>query len=93
MSNEARRGLVRILSNYTRLLITLALGLLVVPLTLNWLGDEAFGLITLLGANIGLAGIFRQIIQMSLIRELGQAYHADDETFRKGYSTICLISF
>jgi O-antigen/teichoic acid export membrane protein len=92
MSNEARKGFVRILSNYTRLLTTLGLGILVVPLTIHWLGDDAFGIISLLGANIGLAGIFRQIIQMSLVRELGQAYHADDETFRRSYATICVIA-
>jgi len=92
MASESRKGTIRILSNYIRLLITLGLGILVVRLTIGWLGDEAFGLISLLGANIGLAGIFRQIIQMSLVRELGHAYHADDETFRKSYATICLIS-
>lgn len=93
MAHEARRGLVRIISNYTRLLITLGLGILVVPLTIGWLGDNAFGLISLLGANIGLAGIFRQIIQMSLIRELGAAYHLGDEKFQSNYRAICLISF
>ncbi|MGV6815336.1 MAG: lipopolysaccharide biosynthesis protein [Phycisphaerales bacterium] len=92
MTIEARKGMVRIFSNYTRLLITLGLGVLLVPLTIRWLGDDAFGIISLLGANIGLAGIFRQIIQMSLVRELGQAYHADDDTFHKSYATICLIS-
>ncbi len=88
MSRELKRGLVRILTNYTRLLSTLALGIAVVPLTIHWLGDHAFGLISLLGANIGLAGIFRQIIQRSLVRELGQAYHADDQTFAKSYAAI-----
>jgi O-antigen/teichoic acid export membrane protein len=92
MAHEARKGLIRIASNYIRLLSTLALGLIVVPLTISWLGDEAFGLIALLGANIGLASIFRQIIQQSLIRELGFAYHAGDETFRKNYRAICLLS-
>ncbi len=94
MSTESKKGMVRILSNYTRLLITLTIGIIVVPLTLRWLGDDAFGIISLLGANIGLAGIFRQIIQMSLVRELGQAYHADsgDESFKRSYATICLIA-
>ena len=92
MTIEARKGVVRILSNYTRLLITLGLGILVVPLTIRWLGDDAFGIISLLGANIGLAGIFRQIIQMSLVRELGQAYHGDENAFRQNYATICVIA-
>lgn len=92
MSSESRKGMVRILSNYVRLLITLALGMLVVPMTIRWLGDDAFGIISLLGANIGLAAVFRQIIQQSLIRELGSAYHADDATFRKIYASICQIA-
>ncbi len=92
MSREARKGVVRILSNYTRLALTLVLGLLIVPLTIRWLGDDAFGIISLLGANIGLAAIFRQIIQQSLTRELGAAYHQGDESFRAQYPAVCLIS-
>ncbi len=92
MASESSKGAIRILSNYARLLTTLSLGIIVVPLTIRWLGDEAFGIISLLGANIGLAGIFRQIIQQSLVRELGQAHHADEETFRKSYATICQIA-
>jgi O-antigen/teichoic acid export membrane protein len=90
--SETKKHLFRMVSNYTRLLITLGLGILVVPLTIRWLGDSAFGIISLLGANIGLAGIFRQIVQMSLVRELGHAYHSDDDTFRRNYAAICLIS-
>lgn len=90
---ESKRHLLRIFANYTRLLATLGLGILVVPLTIAWLGDEAFGMISLMGANIGLAAVFRMIIQGSLVRELGAAYHAGDETFRANYAAICLISF
>lgn len=92
MSTEIRKGVIRIISNYTRLLLTLTLGIAAVPLTLGWLGEESFGIISLLGANIGLAAIFSQIITMSLVRELGHAYHADDETFRKNFAVICTVS-
>ena len=92
MSNETRKGLIRIVSNYMRLILTLVLGLSVVPLTLRWLGEDAFGIISLLGANFGLAGIFSQIISMSIVRELAQAYHKDDETFRVNYSVICMVT-
>lgn len=92
MSLELKRGLVRVLTNYTRLLTTLALGIAVVPLTIAWLGDEAFGLISLLGANIGLGATIRKIIQQSLVRELGAIYHAGDEKFAKGYTAICAIA-
>jgi O-antigen/teichoic acid export membrane protein len=93
MGQELRRGTKRIIANYARLLTTLVFGIAVVPLTIRWLGDDAFGIISLLGANIGLAGIFRQIIQMSLVRELGHGYHASDASvFRRSYATICLIT-
>lgn len=93
MGQELRRGARRVIANYTRLLTTFAFGILVVPLTIGWLGDDAFGIISLLGANIGLAGIFRQIIQMSLVRELGHGYHAQDPTvFRKSFATVYLIA-
>ena len=90
--SESKKGIVRIFSNYTRLLITFALGIVVVPLTIRWLGDQAFGIISLLGANLGLASIFMQIIQMSLVRELGHAYHQDDEAFKRNYATIWIIT-
>ena len=93
MGQELRRGTKRVIANYTRLLTTFVFGIIVVPLTINWLGDDSFGIISLLGANIGLAGIFRQIIQMSLVRELGHGYHASDPSvFRRSYATICLIT-
>ncbi len=90
--SEAKKQSVRIIGNYARLLCTLALGIAVVPLTLRWLGDASFGIITLMGANIGMAAIFRQIIQNSLVRELGSAYHSDEETFRRSYGSICSIA-
>jgi len=90
--SESKKHAVRIVGNYTRLLLTLSLGILVVPLTIRWLGDHAFGIISLLGANLGLAATFRVIIQMSLVRELGHAYHADEDTFRKNYATVCQIA-
>lgn len=92
MAHEARKGLIRIISNYLRLLTTLCLGIALVPLLISWLGDQSFGLISLLGANIGLAAIFRQIIQQSLVRELGAAYHAGGEVFESHYRAICFIS-
>lgn len=54
----------------------------------RWLGDEAFGLVSLLGANIGLAAIFRQIMQQSLVRELGSSYHTGDTSFRRTYAAL-----
>lgn len=86
--SELRGHTIRILSNYARLASTLAIGILVVPLMFRWLGDEAFGLVAMLGTNIGLAAIFRQIMQMSLVRELGKAYHAGDAPFRRTFAAL-----
>lgn len=85
--------MIRIACNYARLFSTLLIGIAVVPLTIAWLGDDAFGLIAFLGANIGLAAIFRQIIQQSLVRELASAYHAGDAGMSRLYPAICRISF
>jgi hypothetical protein len=84
--------MIRILCNYARLFSTLLIGIIVVPLTIAWLGDDAFGLIALLGANIGLANIVRQIIQQSLVRELAAAYHGGDTGMARLYPAICRIS-
>lgn len=92
MATEARRGILRILCNYARLLTTLLLGIAVVPLTIAWLGDDAFGLISFLGANLGLAAIVRQIVHQSLVRELAAAYHGGQETMDRTYPAICRIS-
>lgn len=90
--NKASSQPIRIFCNYARLFSTLLIGIAVVPLTIAWLGDDAFGLITLLGANIGLAAIVRQIIQQSLVRELGAAYHGGDAGMARLYPAICRIS-
>lgn len=92
MASEARRGILRILCNYTRLFATLLLGIAVVPLTIAWLGDDAFGLISFLGANLGLAAIVRQIVHQSLVRELAAAYHGGQESMDRLYPAICRIS-
>ena len=59
MASEAKKGLLRIVANYARLLTTLVCGLAVVPLLVAWLGDQAFGLIALMGSSIGFAALFR----------------------------------
>lgn len=92
MTTGTRFRVPRVAANYTRLLSTLLIGIAVVPLTIGWLGDDAFGLIALLGANIGLAAIVRQIVSQSLIRELGVAYHAGDAAMARSFPAICRIA-
>lgn len=75
---EAQRSLVRIVSNYVRLFATLILALYWAPLLLRGVEDNAFGLIAFLGTTAGLAERIRGIINRSMVRELGVAYHQDD---------------
>lgn len=88
-----KSGLLRIASNYTRLLATLALGLAVVPYLIAWLGEEAFGIVSLLGASIGIAALFRELTHRSMVRELGAAYHSGDkQRFLATYNASFAIS-
>ncbi|MDP6158202.1 MAG: oligosaccharide flippase family protein [Phycisphaerales bacterium] len=84
MSTEANRGLVRVGSNYARLLTTLVFGIIVAPLLARWLGADALGLYLLLLAQVGLASMFHEVIRASLIRELAAAWHGE-----RDFSEVC----
>ena len=77
LATEAKRGLVRIASNYTRLLATLTFGIVLVPLLAHWLGADALGLFLFLIAQAGLAAIFQDVMRTSLIRELAAGWHEE----------------
>lgn len=79
MASELKRGVVRIVSNYFNLFATVILGLLLVRFLLGSLGNEAFGLITLLVSGAAIPGLMRQVTSQTMIRELGAAYHAGDQ--------------
>ena len=53
--SEARRSLIRIVSNYLRLFTTLLLAFYLARLLLVGVQKDAFGLIAFMGANAGLA--------------------------------------
>ena len=78
MRGEVKRGVVRIVSNYARLGATFIFGILLVPLMIEHLGTEGFGLWGLLGATVGIADMFREIVRTSMNRELGAAYNDPD---------------
>ncbi|MEM7229986.1 MAG: hypothetical protein AAF432_14350 [Planctomycetota bacterium] len=93
MASEARRGLLRIGANYTRLVLWLSLGLVLTPFMLWWVGTEAFGLIALVGASTGFARIFEQMTTQGMVREIAAAYHDDDnERFIEAYNSSFAIS-
>ncbi|HBZ96462.1 MAG TPA: hypothetical protein DEO57_01295, partial [Phycisphaerales bacterium] len=74
--SEARRGLIRITTNYGRLMATLVIGLILVPVQLAWVGPNGFGLIAAIGASTGLAAMLQDIMRQSMVRELGTVWHA-----------------
>ena len=92
MPSEAKRAVVRIGANYTRIFFALATGVVLTPLLFAWLGKSGFGLISLLGASVGIAAMAQDVIRQSLIRELATGYHKDDGKFRRVYNSAYVIS-
>lgn len=78
MKGEVKRSAVRILSNYARLGTTFVFGIILVPIMIEHLGLEGFGLWGLIGASVGIADMFREIVRTSMNRELGAAYNDPD---------------
>ncbi len=93
MASEAKHALVRIVANYGRLALSLILGLTLVWLLLGALGNEAYGLIALLGSTIGISAFLRDVVRRSMIRELSAAHHgADERAFRATFNTALLLA-
>lgn len=98
MVSEAKRGLIRIVANYSRVISNVALGLLLVPMLLQAAGNDGWALIALLGSTIGLAAMAQDIVRSSLIRELGAAYHSGgggstgSDHFQSVYNAGVIIS-
>ena len=93
MASEAKRGLIRIASNYVRVFTVIVVGLVVVRLLLKGTGNEGWALISLLGAAAGLTTMTQEVVRSSLIRELGVVYHlGNDEHFRSTYNASLAIS-
>lgn len=93
LKSEAAHNFIRVIANYFRLGLGLALGLIFVPFTLRWIGNDGLGLIILLGAGTGLAGMFREITTRAAVRELAAALHSgDNERFRIVYNSALVVS-
>ncbi len=93
MASEAKRGLIRIVTNYVSASTVIFLGLLIVRLLLKGTGNDGWALIALLGSTIGLASMAQQIVRSSLIRELGEAYHSGrPDHFRNVYNSALAVS-
>lgn len=93
MASEAERAVIRVLANYGRLAASLVLGLALVRLLLGALGNDAYGLIALLGSSIGLSAFLRDVVRRSMIRELSSAHHSGGEAgFRSTYNAALLLA-
>lgn len=90
--SEAKRGIVRIASNFTRLGITFVLGIYLVRILLRVLGNEGLGLVSLLGSSMGLAAVLNGVLYDSSVKELAAAYHRSDQAFRETYNTSLALS-
>ncbi len=93
MASEAKRGVIRIAANYTRVFTVVVLGLVIVRLLLKGAGNDGWALIVMLGATAGLGTMVQESVRASLIRELGTAYHSgNDDHFRSAYNAALAIS-
>ncbi len=66
--------LVRVASNYARLLGTVAIGFFLVRALLRF-GGDAFGLIALLGSGTGIGLIIQEVVRVATVPILGAAWH------------------
>ena len=93
VASEAKRGMVRLLANYGQLFANMILGIWLIRLLFQSLGDEGFGSVGLLGSTVGIAAIVKDIVNQSMIRELGVAYHHKDPlVFKRTYNSALLLS-
>ncbi|MBX3353460.1 MAG: oligosaccharide flippase family protein [Phycisphaeraceae bacterium] len=93
MASELKRGAVRILTNYTRLLFTVFLGLALVPVLLRGVGTDLYGLWVVIASAVGIGEMFRDIVRLCMNRELGAALHSKDEgEFARVYNSAIFLS-
>ncbi len=93
MASEAKRGLVRIATNYTRLFLNVSMGLASVPILLSETGKEGWGLIAMLGATTGVAALTEETIRRSMVSELGRALHNEDRgEFTRVYNAATIVA-
>jgi O-antigen/teichoic acid export membrane protein len=86
-SSEKNKGIHRIVTNYGRLIATMAMGIAIVPMQIMWLGMEGFGLLGLVGSSIGIGAMLQDMMRSSMVRELGASWHeGDDNKFRECYA-------
>ena len=92
-SSEKRKGFHRIAANYGRLFATMAMGIAIVPLQIQWLGMDGFGLLGLVGSSVGIGAMLQDMMRSSMVRELGAAWHEEDnQKFQECYAASFKVS-
>ena len=91
--SEVKKAILRMGSNYIRLFASVAIGLMLVRLIVgNW-GDDAWGLIALLGGTLGIAAMLQDIVRQSMIRELASALHSGNpKRFLSMYNSALVVT-
>lgn len=93
MASEARKGIIRIATNYARLAATFLMAIALVPLLLELVGNEGMGLIALMGSTVGVAAMLSDVVQTTSIRELGAVYHSgDSKEFARTYNSAIALA-
>ncbi|MBT4584744.1 MAG: polysaccharide biosynthesis protein [Phycisphaerae bacterium] len=91
--SEKKKGVHRIVTNYGRLIATMAMGIATVPLQISWIGMDGFGLLGLVGSSVGIGGMLQDMTRSSMVRELGSAWHKkDDDLFKETYAASFKVS-
>lgn len=80
--SENRRMLSRITANYIGLFISLVIGVILTRELIRVLGSNGFGLVALFGSTVGIGVMLKDIVQQTIIRELGLAYHDQSREFK-----------
>ena len=94
MASEAKRGFVRVATNYLRLFASIVSGLILVRLLISAAGEDGWALVALFGSTIGIAAMLLQIVRECMVRELGVAHHSNDaEEFKAVYNSALVVSF
>lgn len=88
-----RRMITRVASNYLRMAGTFAIGLFLVRTLLEF-GNDAYAVIVLLTAGLGIGSILKGMVRRSIVPLLGTVYHKGDTSFLNTYNSaivLCLL--
>jgi len=84
--------IVRITSNYARLLAGFVLGLLLVRILL-YFGEEVYAAVVVFATSVGVSAILKEMVRGSMVPELGLKLHAEDPSaFPEAYASALMLS-